>query len=107
MDVLAASRGARRFLLAGICSGADSALSAAAQDERVAGAALIEPYAIPGPAFPLYQYRRRILDPRSWWRLLRGRSEILEGLRAHRAEPPAPRAPAAAAAGPAPGAARA
>jgi hypothetical protein len=95
MDVLTASRGVRRFLLAGICSGADSALSAAAQDERVAGVALVEPYAIPGPAFPLYQYRRRILDPRSWWRLLRGRSEILGSLRAHRAEPAGGVAPVA------------
>ena len=96
MDFLAASRGVGGFLLAGICSGADNALSAAAQDERVAGVALIEPYAIPAPAFPLYQYRRKRLDPRSWWCLLRGRSEVLGRLRAHRAEPAAPvAAPAA------------
>jgi len=60
----------------------------------VTGVALIEPYAIPGPAFPLYQYRRQIFDPRSWWRLLRGRSEILAGLRAHEAQPAAPEPPA-------------
>ena len=98
MDLLAASRGVRKFLLAGICSGADSALSAGAQDDRVTGVALIEPYAIPGPAFPLYQYRRQILDPRSWWRLLRGRSEILGSLRAHPAEPAPSDPPAAASA---------
>jgi len=56
----------------------------------VVGVALIEPYAIPAPAFLLYQYRRKILDPRSWWRLLRGRSEVLGSLREQRAEADVP-----------------
>ncbi len=90
MDLLGTSRGFGGFLLAGICSGADSALSVAAQDERAIGVALIEPYALPAPAFPLYQYRRKLLDPRSWWRLLRGRSEVLGSLRAHQAEQAVP-----------------
>lgn len=90
MDVLASSRGAHSFLLVGICSGADNALRAAGHDDRVAGAVLIEPYTIPAPGFLLYQYRRKILDPRSWWRLLRGRSEVLGTLRERRAEGAAP-----------------
>jgi hypothetical protein len=91
MDLLQkTSRGFGGFLLAGICSGADNALNAAAQDERVVGVALIEPYSIPGLGFLLYQYRRKILDPRSWWRLLRGRSEVLGSLREHQAEEAAP-----------------
>jgi hypothetical protein len=68
------------FLLAGICSGADNALSAATQDGRVVGVALIEPHSVPLPGFLLYHYRRKLLDPRSWWRLLLGRSELLGGL---------------------------
>ena len=92
MDVLASTRGARSFVLVGICSGADNALRAAGHDGRVAGAVLIEPYTIPAPAFVLYQYRRKILDPRSWWRLLRGRSEVLGTMRERRAEEAAPRA---------------
>lgn len=79
-------KGSGGFLLAGICSGADNALSAATQDNRVVGVALIEPHSVPAPGFVLYQYRRKLLDPRSWWRLLRGRSELLGGLRAEKAE---------------------
>ena len=97
-------RASGRFLLAGICSGADNALSAATQDDRVVGVALIEPHSIPAPGFVLYQYRRKLLDPRSWWRLLRGRSELLGSLREQRAEEAGPAASAspAAAAAPAP-----
>ncbi|HXB57691.1 MAG TPA: alpha/beta fold hydrolase [Vicinamibacteria bacterium] len=81
MDLLASSRGAQSFLLIGICSGADNALRAAGLDERVVGTALIEPYGIPAPGFLLYSYRRKILNPLAWWRLLRGRSELWEMLR--------------------------
>lgn len=93
MDVLASTRGARAFLLAGMCSGADNALRAAGHDPRVAGAALIEPMTVPGPGYLLYSYRRKLLNPLSWWRLLGGRSEVL-GLLRRRApavqEDPAP-----------------
>jgi alpha-beta hydrolase superfamily lysophospholipase len=43
MDFLAASRGAREFLLVGLCSGAACALYAAWRDRRVVGAALLNP----------------------------------------------------------------
>lgn len=100
MDVLAA-RGSRSFLLFGICSGADAALRVALQDPRVAGAALVEPYLVEGPGYVLYAYRHKLLNPLSWWRLLRGRSELLERLAARRrargeaaSTPTAPEAPA-------------
>jgi hypothetical protein len=83
MDVLAA-RGAGSFLLFGICSGADTAMRTALEDGRVAGAALVEPYLVEGPGYTVYAYRRKILNPLSWWRLLRGRSELLETLAARR-----------------------
>jgi pimeloyl-ACP methyl ester carboxylesterase len=94
MDLLSATRGVDRFLLAGLCSGADNALFAAGQDPRVVGAALLEPYTVPGPGFLLYQYRRKLLNPLAWLRLLGGRSEILGMLLARRKKAPAP-APAA------------
>jgi hypothetical protein len=90
MDVLAA-RGVRSFLLFGICSGADAALRVALQDPRVAGAALVEPYLVAGPGYLLYAYRRQLLNPLSWLRLLRGRSELWAALSARRppqGEPP-------------------
>lgn len=89
LDVLAA-RGARRFVLAGICSGADDALRVATTEERIAGAVLIEPMARPGPGYLLYSYRRKLLNPLAWWRLLRGRSEIVETLRQRRRVPAPP-----------------
>jgi hypothetical protein len=81
MDVLAA-RGARSFLLFGICSGADAALRVALQDPRVVGAALVEPYLVAGPGYLVYAYRRKLLNPLSWLRLLRGRSELWAALAA-------------------------
>ena len=105
MDVLAA-RGARSFLLFGICSGADAALRVALQDARVAGAALVEPYLVEGPGYTLYAYRRKILNPLSWWRLLSGRSEILAALpargRSRSGSAPASAAPEAGAPDPEP-----
>jgi pimeloyl-ACP methyl ester carboxylesterase len=86
MDVLGASHGLRSFLLVGMCSGADNALRAAGHDGRVGGAALIEPYSVPPSGFLLYSYRKKLLNPRSWWRLLRGRSELVGLLRESRAD---------------------
>jgi hypothetical protein len=80
-EALGALRGCRRFLLMGICSGADAALRAAARDERVVGAALIEAYAERRPGFLAYSYRRKLLSPRAWLRLLAGRSELWSSLR--------------------------
>ena len=97
MDVLAASHGARSFLLGGMCSGADNALRAAGHDPRVAGAVLIEPHSVPGPGFLLYSYRRKLLNPASWWRLLRGKSEVVQLLKASAADEPVPPAAAPAA----------
>ena len=79
MDLLAA-RGARRFLVGGLCSGADSALRVAAEDERVVGAALIEPLSAPSAGHLVHSYRERLLRPKSWLRLLTGRSEAWSAL---------------------------
>ena len=43
MDRLEADTDARRFVLFGLCSGADNALAAAAVDERVVGLVLLDP----------------------------------------------------------------
>jgi Serine aminopeptidase, S33 len=94
-EALHALRGCRRFLLMGICSGADAALRAASRDERVVGAALIEPYAEPRPGFLAYSYRRKLLSPRAWLRLAGGRSELWSRWRG-------PAAPAVSGAPPAP-----
>jgi pimeloyl-ACP methyl ester carboxylesterase len=76
LDYLAASRKVERFVLVGICSGADNALRAAARDPRVLGAVLIEGHAVPTTAYLRRLYRRKLLRPRSWLRFLAGKSEI-------------------------------
>ncbi len=96
MDVLAA-RGATSFVLGGLCSGADNALRLAAADPRVVGALLVEPMSVPLSGFLVYSYRKKLLSPASWWRLLTGKSELFDTLRARRVQ--APPAPAVAEAG--------
>lgn len=81
LDLLAATRGADRFLVGGLCSGADNALRAALEDARIAGLALLEPVSgAPSAGQMLGSYRDRLLRPSSWLRLLSGRSELWSGL---------------------------
>lgn len=87
MDCLAA-RGARRFILIGLCSGADHALRVAGRDERVTGLALIDPYAAPTSGFFLHNYLPRLFNVQSWRRLVTGKSFLWRYLqRARRLRP--------------------
>jgi hypothetical protein len=70
MDTLAAAHGARRFVLFGICTGADQAVRVALADERVAGAVLVDGYAYQTTGHVLRYYFGRGLRPRSWWNVL-------------------------------------
>ncbi len=72
-------RGFKRFVLAGICSGAYSAFKVAAQDERVMGAVLInlQDFA-PGQGVEMQAWERRYLTrsifrPQAWLNLVSGR----------------------------------
>lgn len=84
MDFLAETRGTTRFVLFGICSGADNALRVAGNDPRVVGAALIDPYNLPTVARVLHMYSNRLLRLRSWRRLLTGRSLLWSSARSAR-----------------------
>jgi len=72
-------RGYRRFVLAGICSGAYSAFKATAVDARVVGAILINPQDFaPGNEVETKAWERRYLTrsvfrPQAWLNLLTGR----------------------------------
>jgi pimeloyl-ACP methyl ester carboxylesterase len=74
MDFLTGARRADRFLLVGFCSGANHALRAACADERVAGLALLDPYALPTSGYYFQRYSRRLFNFQSWRRLLTGKS---------------------------------
>jgi pimeloyl-ACP methyl ester carboxylesterase len=68
MDHLAAETGATRFILFGLCSGADNALATARVDDRVVGLVIVDP--------PVYS------SPRSRLRELRDQVRRLGGVRA-------------------------
>jgi dienelactone hydrolase len=63
MDFLAERRGARRFVVGGICSGAINAHRAAVADPRVTGLIMLDGYAYSTPQFLLRRYGPRLADP--------------------------------------------
>jgi dienelactone hydrolase len=65
MDHLARTRGATRFVLIGLCSGADNSWMAA-QDPRVVGVVLMDPVAYRTRGHTLRYYGRRVVRPGSW-----------------------------------------
>lgn len=87
LDLLAASHQLERFLVVGICSGADNGLQAAVHDPRIVGAVLIDGYNLPSIAFVLHLYRQRFMSAWGWARLLTGRSEIWSAVRMILASP--------------------
>ncbi len=74
MSFLEATRGARRFLLAGVCWGADNALRVALADPRATAAAAIDFYALMSLRWLLRAHKNRLADAKSWANVLLGRS---------------------------------
>jgi len=62
MRLLAQETGVERFVLAGLCSGADDAFHVGAVDARVAGAILLDGIAYPTPGFWLRHLLPRLFD---------------------------------------------
>jgi Serine aminopeptidase, S33 len=94
LDFLAASRQASRFVLIGLCSGADHAVLYGATDPRVAGLVLMDPSIPPTPRYYLHYILQRLTSLRNWASVAAGRSGLLGLLRsqlAHRlgTRPPA------------------
>src|SRR5260370_12872393 len=98
MDHLQRTRGVRRFVLMGLCSGADNSFRTALRDDRVMGAVMIDTFGYRTPGFYLRHYGRRLLRPKAWRRLalrvagrVRQRAERVLGV--DRPQPPAPPPP--------------
>ena len=106
MELLSASHGVERFVLFGICTGADQAVRVALQDARVAGAVLVDGYAYETWPHYLRYYLGRLARPHSWWNVVTLRhpavARRLARLRGAPAPAPGPAA-AVAPAGPRPG----
>ena len=72
MRYLEETKGVRRFVLFGICSGAAAAVEVAHADERVAGAVVVEGAAYPTARFRRRYYAKRLFRARTWWNMLTG-----------------------------------
>jgi hypothetical protein len=83
MDFLERSRGLSEFVLVGICAGADHGLQASLADSRVRGAVLVDGYnrLSLGVGMVLHRHRQNLLNPRSWFRFVTGRSLTWTALR--------------------------
>ena len=74
LDSLAASRGTQRFILAGLCSGADLSVVYAGSDPRVVGAVIIDPTIPHTLRHWLHYYKNRLTRAESWINIVRGQN---------------------------------
>lgn len=73
LDYLADVKGLERFVLGGLCSGADGAFWAALADERVVGVWQIDPFTYRTAGYYLRRYGPKLLDPKAWVHSIRVR----------------------------------
>ncbi|HEX7046983.1 MAG TPA: alpha/beta hydrolase [Gammaproteobacteria bacterium] len=66
MDSLAEELGTRRFVLTGLCSGAEVAHRAASQDTRVCAVVAMDGYMVRTPAYYWWHYLPRVFSARKW-----------------------------------------
>lgn len=79
MRLLAGRAGCQRFVLVGLCSGAQNAHTVAASDPRVAGAVFLDGYAYRTLGYKVRHYLPRLFDPARWMRRLRKRPRAAGG----------------------------
>jgi alpha-beta hydrolase superfamily lysophospholipase len=77
LDTLERDRQASRFILAGLCSGANHAVLYAHTDPRVAGLVLLDPTIPPTPRFYWHYILERLTNWRNWMSVLTGRSGVI------------------------------
>jgi len=80
LDSLEASRQARKFVLVGLCSGADHSIVYGGQDPRVVGMVLIDPSIPRTRGYYVRHYRGRVLRWRSWLNFACGRHPFWRAL---------------------------
>jgi pimeloyl-ACP methyl ester carboxylesterase len=68
--------GAERFVLFGLCAGADAAMRIGLADPRVVGGILVQPYSFGSRGYWTECYTRRLITAEFWSRLLRGRIDF-------------------------------
>jgi len=78
MMLLGEQAGCTRFVVIGLCSGAQNAHTVACTDPKVAGAVFLDGYAYRTLGYKLRRYLPRLLDPASWRRALTQRQRSAE-----------------------------
>jgi pimeloyl-ACP methyl ester carboxylesterase len=89
MNYLAKAKGAERFVLVGLCSGADMAFYTAIEDPRVVGIFQIDPFDYRTPRSYLYWYGPKIFSRQPWLNVLRGRTHLGAWLKSRLSPAPA------------------
>lgn len=69
MDFVKSECGLDKFILVGLCSGADDAFRVSRQETRICGLVLLDGYAYPTMRFYLNRYGPKILNVAAWCRL--------------------------------------
>jgi len=87
LDWLETSRGHRRSILLGLCSGADHAIIYAGSDPRVVGAGLLDPMIPPTRRFYLHYILHRLMRPRSWLSFMTGNGRLFTTIRTRLVKP--------------------
>lgn len=76
LDFMERKFGYRRFILVGLCSGADNAHWAALEEKRITGAVMLDGPGYPNLNFKLTHYARRLLSVESWRNKARGLARL-------------------------------
>lgn len=77
MDHLQKTRSTERFVLMGLCSGADNSYQTTCRDPRVVGALMMDGYSYQTPEFRARRLLRQVRGVRSWRTLCRRKLEAL------------------------------
>ena len=80
IDWLEGVRKVRRVVLVGLCSGANQSLLYGGGDPRVVGLVLLDPATPRTWGYYLRYYLPRMVSPRVWYNVLRGRHRMVRGL---------------------------
>lgn len=83
LDSIAELHQSSRFILVGLCSGADQAVLYARTDPRIVGLVLMDPTLPPTARYYFHYVAQRLVHLRNWISVARGRSGLLRLLRAH------------------------
>jgi pimeloyl-ACP methyl ester carboxylesterase len=94
LDFLAAGGQASRFVLVGLCAGADHAVLYGPTDPRVVGLVLMEPSIPPTSRYYVHYVLQRLTSLRNWGSVAAGRSGLLKMLRSQLVYRLRPRVPA-------------